>query len=110
MILSLVLSSIDGNWVDIGSFITGFIYIIWLRCSGSRTVPFLSKNTAFDFANGLSVFPLILLTLSPIASVLMKGLVDASKISLGVAGMFSLFAILEDGTSNKKAKPQPINQ
>jgi hypothetical protein len=105
MTLSLILSSIDGNWVDIGSFITGFVYIIWLRCRGSRTVPFLSKNTAFDFANGLSVFPLILLTLSPIASVLMKGLVDASKISLGVAGVFSLFAILEDGTSSKKVRP-----
>lgn len=103
-LLSLILSSIDGSWVDIGSIITGILYIIWLRFRRSRRVPFLSKNTAFDFANGISVFPLILLTLSPIASVLMEGLIDASKISLGVAGIFSLFAILEASASGKKIK------
>lgn len=102
--LTILLSEIDGNRVDIGSFITGAVYIAWPRCCGVRSAPVLSKQTAFDFASGLSIFPLLLLTLSPVASVLMKGLVDASKISLGVAGTFSLFAILEDSVAEQKAR------
>lgn len=49
-----------------------------------------------DFANGAALFPLLLLTFCPFSSSLLKGLVEASKMSLAVAGFFALLAILED--------------
>lgn len=90
------LELIDGNWIDICSIFTGFVYVYYRRKHCGVTTKLLSKTTGFDFANGVALFPLGLLTLSVISSHLVASLVEASKISLSVAGAFALLAILED--------------
>ena len=56
----------------------------------------ISKMTGMDFANGVALFPLLILTFCVLSSQLIKSLVDASKMSLSVAGFFALLAILEE--------------
>jgi hypothetical protein len=89
--------ALDGNWVDICSLITSAAYIATRKYSGTSKEPLASRKTAGDFANGISLFPLFLMTLCPASSVLLDGLVQASKISLSIAGFFALAAILEGG-------------
>lgn len=87
---------IDGNWVDISSFIVAVIYACWHRKKLNITKPFISKYTALDFMNGLSLVPLLLL----VSGVFISGAIDAvmtsNKIILSAAGGVALFAILED--------------
>ncbi|MFZ6773068.1 hypothetical protein ACO0LB_10180 [Undibacterium sp. SXout7W] len=89
---------IDGNWIDVSSAITGILYIVAqrVRRDDENKCRVLSKQTGLDFANGVALFPLLILACSALSSDLVKSLVEASKMSLSVAGMFSLLAILED--------------
>lgn len=87
---------IDGNWVDIGSLGTGLIYTIYSIIKNRDHTKLFSKQTGFSFANGIALFPLLIMTFSVMSSALIKGLVEASKISLSAAGFFALLAILEE--------------
>lgn len=69
--------------------------------TGYRRTKFFSKATGMDFANGAALFPLLILTFCVLSSELVKGLVEASKMSLSVAGFFALLAILDDSDNNK---------
>jgi hypothetical protein len=69
--------------------------MIYCYCTSVTPGKFLSKQTGTDFANGAALFPLFLMVCSVASSALIKSLVDASKMSLAVAGCFALFAILE---------------
>lgn len=93
---------IDGNWVDIGSAITGFVYIVTCQIRRKGRVGLISKQTGLDFANGAALFPLMIMSCSVLSSKLVSGLVEASKMSLSVAGVFALLAILEDTFEHKK--------
>jgi hypothetical protein len=75
---------------------SGFIYVGYRRKYCGIATKFLSRPTGFDFANGVALFPLLILTLSVFSSHLVDSLVQASKISLSVAGAFALLAILEE--------------
>ena len=85
---------VDGNWVDIGSFLVAIVYagIKSHRCE----TPLISKKTALNLANGTSLFPLFLLGLSLFSSKLLTALVSANKLILSVAGLCALLAMLED--------------
>ncbi|MGB9988797.1 hypothetical protein [Pseudoduganella rhizocola] len=88
--------AIDGNWVDIGSVLTGGLYMLYRHFTSPMTDRrFLSKQTGMYFANGSALFPLILMVCSVASSSIVRSLLDASRISLAVAGCFALFAILE---------------
>lgn len=88
--------SFDGNWVDVGSIITGMLYVPVMCYRRATPIKFLSRDTGFDFANGMALFPLLIMAFSPLSSGLIKGLVEASKPSLSIAGVFALLAILEE--------------
>lgn len=91
-----MLSYIDGNWIDIGSLLTGMGYAT-LRFQRNRSSRrFLSKTTGVDVANGTSLFPLFILGLSFLSSPLLDELLSANRLILSVAGLAALFAILED--------------
>lgn len=90
------LALIDGNWIDICSIFSGLLYVGYRRKYCGITTKLLSRPTGMDFANGVALFPLFLLTFSVLSSHIVKNLVEASKISLSVAGAFALLAILED--------------
>jgi hypothetical protein len=64
------------------------------RARGKRN--FISRRTAFDFANGIALFPQTLMLLCVLSTTIIDGLVAASKLSLCVAGSFALIALLEE--------------
>lgn len=76
--------------------IAGVVYVPIQMYRRPVRVNFISKTTAFDFANGMTLFPLLLMAVCPISSELVKGLLEASKPTLAVAGVFALLAILEE--------------
>jgi hypothetical protein len=86
----------DGNWVDCGSFASGVIYTAWQAWRERTMRNFISRATAFDFANGVALFPQSLMLLCVLSTTIINGLVEASKLSLCVAGSFALIALLED--------------
>jgi hypothetical protein len=88
--------SFDGNWVDVCSMATGVLYVPLQIFRRTAPVKLLSKTTAYDFANGVTLFPLFLLAAGPLSSELVKGLLEASKPTLAIAGVFALLAILEE--------------
>lgn len=91
---------LDGNWVDFGSIITGLLYIAVQKYRRAKPCNVISKVTGLDFANGAALFPLLILTFSVLSSDLVRSLVEASKMSLSVAGFFALLAILEEPDSS----------
>jgi hypothetical protein len=86
----------DGNWVDIGSLVTGAAFAVYRRIRNRPPSRIVSKQTGINFANGAAMFPLMIMAVSVTSSAFIKGLVEASKMSLSVAGLFALLAILEE--------------
>lgn len=76
--------------------IAGVLYVPIQIFRRTTPVNFISKTTAYDFANGMTLFPLLVMAVCPISSELVKGLLDASKSTLTIAGVFALLAILEE--------------
>ena len=81
---------IDGNWMDIGSFVVAFSYALIksLRraaSGGGRLASLVSKATAVDIANGTSIFPLLLLGFTFASSKILEVLLTANKLILSVA-------------------------
>ena len=97
----------DGNWVDCGSVVTGLLYLAFrtFRLRGKRK--FVSKWSALDFANGIALFPQLLLIFCVFSTDIVEGLLAASKISLCIAGGFALMASLDDPI--EPAKPADAN-
>jgi hypothetical protein len=90
--------AVDGNWIDIGSLLSGgglLITATLLNCRGNQS-KFISKNSAKLFADGIAIFPLLLLAISPISSQIIHDLETSSRLSMAIFGVFGLFAILED--------------
>lgn len=86
----------DGNWVDIGSLVTGVLYMGYKYVRDPALTKFFCQKSGSNFANGIALFPLALMILSVLSSAMAKGLLESSKISLAVAGGFALCAILDD--------------
>jgi hypothetical protein len=86
----------DGNWVDCGSFASGLVHMVWRGWKARGRRNFISRRTAFDFANGIALFPQTLMLLCVLSTTIVNGLVAASKLSLCVAGSFALIALLEE--------------
>ena len=87
--------SIDGNWVDVCSFLAGIAHIAYRRCGNLHNKNLISTTTAIQYATGVAIFPQLLLTFCVLSSQLERSLLAASKISLSVAGVFALVALLE---------------
>jgi hypothetical protein len=76
--------------------ITGLLYVPIQMYRRPVAVRLISKATGLDFANGMTLFPLLIMAVCPISSGLVKGLLEASKATLTIAGVFALLAILEE--------------
>lgn len=92
---------IDGNWIDILSIISGVIYVYYKRqCQSGLTkakkYKLISRKTGIDFGNGVALFPLLVLPLASISSEILTSLSGASKITIAMAGVFGVLAILEE--------------
>lgn len=86
---------IDGNWIDITSFVVAVLYAI-TKAYRRNPKNIVSKSTSLDLANGTSIFPLLLLGLTLFSSKLLNQLLGSNKVILSVAGMCALLAMLED--------------
>jgi len=87
---------LDANWIDAGAILGALIFAAyrWKKADPSRR--FLHTRTGYDFANGAALFPLFVLALSVFSSWLVKELMSASRVTLSVAGVVALLALLED--------------
>lgn len=101
---------LDGNWVDIGSLILAMAIIWWRR----RTIPkaercaFFTRETAKELVSALTVFPLLLLTISSIFTKITPHLLSGSRITLTIAGGYALFSMLEDLLQPKAQNGQQL--
>ena len=75
-----------------GSFACAALYAGYNRATGQH---WISRQTGLDLANGVSLFPLLLLALSVFSTKLLHVVVSSNKLILAVAGAVALFAILE---------------
>jgi len=87
--------SIDGNWVDMCSVLTGIFHIAYRRHGYVNSGKLISKTTGLHFAAGVAIFPQFALTFCVFSSQLERSLLAASNLSLSVAGFFALMALLE---------------
>lgn len=76
--------------------ISGVSYVVVCRFRDRHGSRLVCKRTGLEFANGASIFPLLVLALSSISSAMLKGLLESSRFTLTVAGLFALLAILEE--------------
>jgi hypothetical protein len=95
------LSIIDGNWVNVESLILGFFFIPFRLCFSKlhqvkRRVKWISRATGKVFADGVALFPLMLLPLASISSMVLESLLQSSKITMAISGVFGVLAILEE--------------
>jgi hypothetical protein len=91
---------LDGSWVDICSLAGALVYAAF-RCYRTRKKGIqqriVSKVTGIDVANGVSLFPLLLLCVGSISSSVLTALVQSNKLILSVAGIVAILAILDEG-------------
>jgi hypothetical protein len=86
----------DANWVDVGAYLGGVAYAIRKYLTVQPRRPkFLCAQAGLDFADGTALFPLGVLALAAFSTWLVTQLLSASRITLSVAGVFALLALLE---------------
>ncbi len=86
---------IDGNWVDLASIATATVFaLLKHRILGRGKL--ITKRTAYDFATGTSLFPMLMLAMSVVSSDVLQSLLESNKLTLSVAGFIALFSIWED--------------
>ena len=85
----------DGSFVDCASILIAVAPAIWQRAKTEPRRPIICKATGVDIANGVSFFPLILLCLAVFSTKAVYLLLATNRLILTIAGLFSLFALLE---------------
>jgi hypothetical protein len=89
----------DGNWIDMLTVSSGLIAISIkpaLR-NFSNIKPFwMHRDALNDFLSGASIIPFILLLAAPFSSWILKELLLASKVSLGLAGGIGVLHVMKE--------------
>ncbi|HEY1720035.1 MAG TPA: hypothetical protein VGG27_02230 [Magnetospirillaceae bacterium] len=96
---------ITGNWVDILSLTLAFSYAIAKAYRGKR--PLISKETALSIANGISLFPLILVVVSTFSNEALHAVLASNRVILSMSGIVALFSIVEDFPKKRGAVSPP---
>jgi hypothetical protein len=89
---------IDASWFDLCSMCCGAFWMVKLglrRRAIARKLlldprPWLGLQGGMDYATGTSLFPFLILLLSPLSSDLLNGLLQGGKAVLSVAGLIAL--------------------
>jgi hypothetical protein len=87
---------VDGSWLDILSLLCAIGYAETRRRKSEPRRKIICRETGIDIANGVSIFPLLVLSLSAVSSAMLNKLLESNKLILSVAGLVALLAILED--------------
>ncbi len=94
--LASLSAHVDGHWFDICSLIGGVIYAVfrWARDGCQHNL--ISKETGLDIANGVGLFPLLVLSFASFSTTALNALLQSNRLILSVAGIVALLAVLED--------------
>lgn len=92
----VVIALFDGNLVDFFAFVTGGIMVVVRRRQGHLPGKWMTKKVGFEFINGLALAPLIVLLLSVFSTKLLHMLLEASKLSLAIAAVCAIIAVVEE--------------
>ena len=87
--------SFDGNWIDISSILVASAYAAYKKRKLTIT-KWTDRRLAFHLANGLGLFPVMILALGVFSKGLLNELVEANRATLFIAGAFALMAMLDD--------------
>lgn len=91
------------NYVNIASLAVAIIYGI--ARSKKLKQRLISKATGLTIANGISLFPLVLLVASTAWPTALTALLESNKVILSIAGIVALLSILEDFAKPEHAGP-----
>jgi hypothetical protein len=87
---------LDANWLDASCFAAGFLNVGFQRFrSRSASSSWTGKKIFWSFVNGLGVPPLVILIFATLASGLLAFLASGSRITLAIAGLAGLLALLD---------------
>lgn len=89
-------AQVDGHWFDICSLIGGLIYALIRWARHGRQHKLISKETGLDIANGVGLFPLLVLSFASFSTTALNALLQSNRLILSVAGIVALLAVLED--------------
>lgn len=90
-----VWSWIDASWVDLGSFVTAIIFLAVQHFRGKINLADRDGVLA-GLANGFSLFPLIIMFGAFFASKLAHELTSASRVTMVIASVSAIYAIVKD--------------
>jgi hypothetical protein len=92
-------SIFDGNWIDMLTISSGLIALLVkpaLRNFSNIRPCWMHKDTLNDFLSGASIVPFALLLAAPFSSWILKELLSASKVSLGLAGGIGVLHVMKE--------------
>ena len=98
-----MLSFIDGGWFDMASFAVALLYALYRKLRLNRHV-WICRETGIDVANGVGLFPLLMLATASFSTPALHSLLISNKVILSVAGVVALMAILEEDEVREPAK------
>jgi len=101
-------SSIDWGWTGPGSVAFALIYglVRWLFSRPRHA--FLGRTTRGHFLDGVALFPMGLLVVSPMASGLAEALIHDEGPILAIAGVVAILAVLEPERARTRAPPEGV--
>ena len=85
----------DGNWVDACSVGTAMIYAV-VHKQRKQIASWTDRRIALHLANGIGLFPVLILAPGVFSKGLLGELLEASRVTLFIAGCFALVSMLDD--------------
>lgn len=91
------------NWIDVCSLSLAFLYGIIKSAVSKQKL--ISRATGLNIANGIGLFPLVLLVLSTYWNAALVAVLQSNKVILSLAGVVALITILEDFLPPRSSRP-----
>ena len=88
------------DWVDVGTFLVSLLYTVYRAYRTGFKMKL--RDAGRQAMDGAAVFPLLLLALTVFSRHILEALMASSRVTLSIAGLFALFAILGDNDSEEK--------
>lgn len=86
---------LDGSWFDAASLGVAIGYSAQ-KCYRAENQRWISRATGFDIANGVAIFPLLMLSLGSLSSPALEALIASNRVILTVAGIVAIFALVSE--------------
>lgn len=93
-------------WVDLVTVLCAGVFA-YFKHKHAIEGRLISKQTAYNFSTGTSLFPMVMLCLS-LSDFMLQSLLKANKLTLTIAGIVALLSILED--QFPKDEPEPVKR